>query len=83
MDKICLDTGCTRTLIDERTTLDLLLEPQDADLIAVSGIGSLHESSKTVSFDAFIPGQVEGRLVLGKLPVTAYLVSKTSQQSSL
>ncbi|KAL4744304.1 hypothetical protein BDW72DRAFT_199729 [Aspergillus terricola var. indicus] len=74
MDKICLDTGCTRTLIDERTALDLHLEPQDAHLIAVSGIGSLHESSKTVSFDAYIPGQVGGRLVLGKLPVTAYLV---------
>jgi hypothetical protein len=74
MDKICLDTGCTRTLIDEKTALDLHLEPQDADPIAVSGIGSLHESGKTVSFDAFIPGQIKGRLVLGKLPVTAYLV---------
>jgi hypothetical protein len=61
-------------LINEKTVLDLYLEPQDADLIAVSRIGSLYKASKTVSFNTFIPGQIKGCLVLGKLPVTAYLV---------
>jgi hypothetical protein len=74
MDKICLDTGYIYILINKKTVLDLHLEPQDTNLIIVSRIGSLHESGKTVSFNIFIPSQIKGYLVLGKLPVMAYLV---------
>jgi hypothetical protein len=61
-------------LINKKTILDLYLEPQDTNLITVSRIGFLYKSGKTVSFDIFIPSQIKGYLVLGKLPVMAYLV---------
>ena len=72
--QICLDTGCTATLIDAKLVKQIPILSEGIQPITVKGIGSRHVSEKYVVFNLFVRGLWDGMPAIAKFPVEAHLV---------
>jgi hypothetical protein len=77
-ESVCLDTGCTMTLIDRKFAQRLLPNLQLRQMpkaISVTGIGDdRHESAEYILLDLYFPAVVRGRSVLAHVSGEAHIV---------
>jgi hypothetical protein len=77
---VCLDTGCSMTIMDDSFAQELGLTRHNTEPIPVNGIAAVLVSTEYVIFDVFFPGinprKIEMPQVTGKITIEAHIVSK-------
>lgn len=77
---ICLDTGCSMTIIDDAFATELGLIRRKTEPIPVKGIAAALISTEYVVFDVFFPGynprKIEAPSVTGKITIEAHIVPR-------
>ena len=72
--QVCLDSGCTATLIDASLAQRIPATRRGKLPLAVNGIGSKHISQDFICFNIFFRGFIKGTTVTGMLTIEAHLV---------